>query len=138
MSTWFAEYARRLVPLLGEEITIGRSRTCALALADPSVSRVHAVISRVGGRLEIQDLGSTNGTYRNGVRLSDPCPLVEGDCLEVGETEIWIRVDVGTADGEGERARADEVVRPEGLDFDAGSTSEMDPASRAESSRGEK
>lgn len=129
MSTWFAEYAGRSVPLLSDEITIGRSRTCALPLADPSVSRVHAVISRVGDRLEIQDLGSTNGTYRNGVRVIDPCPLEEGDRLEVGETEIWIRFEVGET--EGTFARAEASARSE-VDPDAGPTSEMDPAPRAE------
>ncbi len=119
MPTWFAEIDGCSIALSEHDLTIGRSRSCGLPLADPSVSRVHAVISRSGEQFVIQDLGSTNGTYLNGARLLEPRALCEGDSVVVGETEIQIHARLGT---EVELADADLA----GLtDEDSGSTAEI-------------
>jgi hypothetical protein len=53
---------------------------------EKGVSRLHAILYRVGSMLSIIDLGSTNGTYRNGMRLlpNQPRVLIDGDELCLG------------------------------------------------------
>jgi predicted component of type VI protein secretion system len=66
-------------------LTIGRDPSNSIMIADPQVSRQHARITRRGGVIVIEDLGSTNGTYINGVRLTAPHALVNGDAVGLGE-----------------------------------------------------
>ena len=68
-------------------ISVGRHPDCNLVLADPNVSRNHAEIRPQGDRFAVIDLGSTNGTRVNGVRVDQQ--LLE-DCDEVsfGNTRI--------------------------------------------------
>jgi hypothetical protein len=67
--------------------TIGREG-CEVNLMDPEVSRRHAAIRDQGGSLAIEDLGSTNGTYVNGARISVVTVLKEGDEVRLGNT-VW-------------------------------------------------
>jgi predicted component of type VI protein secretion system len=67
--------------------TIGREG-CDVNLMDPEVSRRHAVLRDSGGALAIEDLGSTNGTYVNGSRLSAVQVLRDGDEVRLGNT-VW-------------------------------------------------
>jgi predicted component of type VI protein secretion system len=67
--------------------TIGREG-CDVNLMDPEVSRRHATIRDQGGRLGIEDLGSTNGTYVNGQRITVVTVLTDGDTVRLGNT-IW-------------------------------------------------
>ena len=57
-----------------------------LTLDDPRVSRRHALLRRVGSAFRIEDLGSTNGTYVNGIRLEGRQELVEHDRVRIGAT----------------------------------------------------
>ncbi len=68
-------------------ITIGRDTVNDVVLADPLVSRTHARVRRVGERFEIEDLGSTNGTFVNQhpVRVA---PLVPGAEVRIGQTTL--------------------------------------------------
>jgi hypothetical protein len=68
-------------------ITIGRHPDSNLVLADPNVSRNHAEIRPQGDRYEIVDLGSTNGSRVNGVRVSTQV-LNDGDELMFGNTRM--------------------------------------------------
>jgi len=71
--------------------TIGRARGVDFIVDAPLVSRVHCRLTAGGGdRLEVEDLGSTNGTYVNGRRLSARVPLRAGDRLGVGRVELVI------------------------------------------------
>ncbi len=80
-------YAGRSFDLQADLLTIGREPTNAIALVDDSaVSRRHAQIIRQGDQVEIEDLGSTNGTYVNGIRISSPTPLQTGDTVQIGST----------------------------------------------------
>ncbi len=63
--------------------TVGRSQTCDLVLADPGVSREHARVERGPGGVEVVDLGSTNGTFVNGRKVTR-CRLHPGDRLQLG------------------------------------------------------
>ncbi len=65
-------------------ITIGSAPGNNFIIADPSVSRRHATISRLGERIELTDLGATNGTYVNGNRISAPVYLNDGDEVRFG------------------------------------------------------
>ena len=67
-----------------EQITIGRADDCDIVLPRRQVSRYHARIERVNGGYVIRDLGSKNGTYVNGERVSgEPHRLADGDEIQV-------------------------------------------------------
>jgi DNA-binding NtrC family response regulator len=68
-------------------LVIGSEAGCGLTLADPTVSRSHAEVSRTAEGYLLQDLGSTNGTFLNGVRV-DRAYLREGAVLTMGQTEL--------------------------------------------------
>jgi hypothetical protein len=81
-------------PLKGREqrvedgTTIGREG-CDVNLTDPEVSRRHAAIrAAVGGSFAIEDLGSSNGTFVNGERISVVTVLRDGDSVRLGNT-VW-------------------------------------------------
>ncbi len=73
-----------------DEVVIGRTGA-GLTLDDEQVSRRHAVVRRVGGALEIEDLGSSNGTFVDGARISTPTLLGGGAKLRVGVTELVVQ-----------------------------------------------
>jgi len=72
---------------IGGAARIGRSEDSEIALVDPSVSRAHAVVEIVEGRAMVRDLGSTNGTYLNGRRVTAQA-LENGDELRFGNTRM--------------------------------------------------
>jgi Inner membrane component of T3SS, cytoplasmic domain/Domain of unknown function (DUF4389) len=70
---------------------IGRDpASAALVLADPEASRRHASLIPEGQSLNVEDLGSTNGTFVNGERLVGARVLVPGDRLRVGTTVLEV------------------------------------------------
>lgn len=86
---------RRLVGASGEayslnegETKLGREGADIVFGADTGVSRVHASIVNQGGSLTITDLGSTNGTYVNGVKIAAPTPLKSGDLVILGTVRL--------------------------------------------------
>ncbi|MEX2293109.1 MAG: DUF3662 and FHA domain-containing protein [Acidimicrobiales bacterium] len=68
-------------------ISIGRHPDCNLVLADPNVSRNHAEIRPQGDHFVVVDLGSTNGSRINGIRI-DTQMLHDGDELSFGNTKM--------------------------------------------------
>jgi pSer/pThr/pTyr-binding forkhead associated (FHA) protein len=79
--------------LVDDELLIGRHAEGAGRLAeDEEISRSHARLSLDrSGFCAIEDLGSTNGTYVNGLRIKGPQTLAEGDTVEVGGTTLVVR-----------------------------------------------
>ena len=67
-------------------ITLGRDITNDIVINDPEVSRHHCRLTRGGGGYTMEDLGSTNGTFVNGQRLTGARPLSGGDMIGLGET----------------------------------------------------
>src|SRR5579863_3440008 len=67
-----------------DEVAIGSAPDNDLVVGDPTVSRRHARITRLDKRLRLTDLGATNGTYVNGVRVSEPVDLNDGDEVRLG------------------------------------------------------
>jgi pSer/pThr/pTyr-binding forkhead associated (FHA) protein len=72
-------------PLEGDQLTIGRDASNGVAINDAEVSRKHSRLSFQGGKYVLEDLGSTNGTFVNGQRLSGPVVLKPGDVVSLGE-----------------------------------------------------
>jgi pSer/pThr/pTyr-binding forkhead associated (FHA) protein len=76
---------------LADELTVGRAPGCGVSLPDTTVSQLHARIFRSpDGRLWVEDLGSTNGTFVNRKKVSAPAPLRRGDRLQVGQTVLEV------------------------------------------------
>jgi pSer/pThr/pTyr-binding forkhead associated (FHA) protein len=67
----------------------GRNLEAALLLDDITVSRHHAAFLSEGGRLWVEDLGSTNGTYVNGKRV-ERAELVSGDEVIIGRFHLVV------------------------------------------------
>ena len=83
---------------LGEEFSItgtarvGRNHTSDIFLADPSVSRNHAVLEIKEGCLVVRDAGSSNGTFVNGQRVEERT-LRSGDVVAFGKTQMRVEND---------------------------------------------
>src|SRR3954449_9619904 len=77
---------------LEQELVIGRSTPGIGSLGgDSEISRVHARVFRdPSGQLTVEDLGSTNGTFVNGNRISSPTPLRPGDEVRFGQTTLSV------------------------------------------------
>jgi FHA domain len=78
--------------VLDDDVTFGRGDGCDVVLAaDATVSARHArVFARAGARY-LEDAGSTNGTFVNGVRLVAERQLREGDGVRIGDTDLEYR-----------------------------------------------
>ena len=79
------------VPLIREEITIGRTDGNTIRLTEQNVSRKHARLTLRGGVLRIEDLGSYNGTSLNGSALSGVSTLKDGDVILIGDYRLGIQ-----------------------------------------------
>ena len=72
-----------------EEVVIGREDS-DLAIDDEEMSRRHAVVRRHANRLQVEDLGSTNGTFVDGTRIAEPTLLGGGAEIKVGTTLLVV------------------------------------------------
>jgi pSer/pThr/pTyr-binding forkhead associated (FHA) protein/uncharacterized RDD family membrane protein YckC len=73
--------------IIDSEVHMGRELDNTLRLPDPSISRHHCVIRKVGGGFEIQDLQSSNGVLVNGNRVQSS-PLRDGDRITLGQVQL--------------------------------------------------
>jgi predicted component of type VI protein secretion system len=71
--------------LTGTNITIGRDINAEIVITIPEVSRRHSRLRLEAGRYMLEDLGSTNGTFVNGQRLTTPHLMRAGDTIMLGE-----------------------------------------------------
>ena len=76
------------------EFTIGRRSDCDIVVSDLSVSRQHARIRQVAGGYLVEDGGSANGTWVNGVRVETTQSLVERDIIRIGKAAFTFHVPV--------------------------------------------
>lgn len=92
---WRIEYrakgAAPSVYLLDDKpFLVGRHEHCNLILSSVEVSRKHCRFTIQQGDLYVEDLGSTNGTFVNGGRVSGTMRLLPGDLLMVGTAELQV------------------------------------------------
>ena len=80
---------------LGDSNVLGRSTTATVRLADREVSRKHSQIDLEGNKFVLRDLGSSNGTFLNGTRISGPSTLEDGDEVVIGTTKMQFRITRG-------------------------------------------
>jgi len=73
--------------LEGEKTIIGRGQKAQIRMFDDGISREHAQVVMDGDRVVLEDLGSTNGTFCNGLKV-DKRELCDGDKILVGSTTI--------------------------------------------------
>lgn len=82
---------REVFEVLEDNLVIGRDEAADLQLDDHKVSRKHAQIVRRDGTLHISDLGSSNGTFVNGLPIFGATELTSGDKVDVGgNVVVWI------------------------------------------------
>ncbi|MBN1477453.1 SpoIIE family protein phosphatase [Candidatus Sumerlaeota bacterium] len=75
-------------PLIGEFIMLGREPRLGIKIADPMVSRHHAVLSFDQDAAILEDIGSTNGTFLNGAPVEMEIVLQSGDEIRMGSTRM--------------------------------------------------
>ena len=80
-----AELFGRVFPL-DAEASIGRAAGCQITLDDTYSSQIHARLFTRDGTWQVEDLGSTNGTWLNRQKVSGPMVIKPGDHLQIGNT----------------------------------------------------
>lgn len=95
-----------MITLTGQRVTIGKSSTNLVSLEhDSTVSRLHAVLDNLGFAWSVRDVGSRNGTYLNGEKISAERVMRSGDELRVGKSRL-----VFWEVKEGDEATADSTI----------------------------
>jgi pSer/pThr/pTyr-binding forkhead associated (FHA) protein len=80
---------RELITLSGQRVTVGKASTNLVSLDhDSTVSRLHAVLENLGSSWSVRDVGSRNGTYLNGEKISAERVMHSGDELRVGKSRL--------------------------------------------------
>ena len=85
------EGRKTVVPIVREEITIGRQDGNTIRLTERNVSRRHARLVKDSNALLIEDLGSYNGVRVNGDKIEGPTRIKEGDLIEIGDYDLGIQ-----------------------------------------------
>ena len=83
-------------------LVLGRSSSCDVPIADPTMSRRHVNIWLREGRVWVEDLGSGNGTWINDQRIAEPTALEAGDRLRLGQNVVFLMPDAVVDEDEGE------------------------------------
>jgi len=81
------------VPIIRDEITVGRKEGNTIRLTERNVSRRHARITRQNNALYIEDLLSYNGIKVNGDRIQGKVAIGDGDRVQIGDYQLSIKLD---------------------------------------------
>jgi pSer/pThr/pTyr-binding forkhead associated (FHA) protein len=84
--------AGRAISMKRDKLLIGRAEECDLRPLSEEVSRRHCAIVKKEDALWAEDLRSRNGTFVNGLRISEPQQLADGDLVRVGSLELKVSV----------------------------------------------
>jgi predicted component of type VI protein secretion system len=88
------KFSGRVYEFALPKTTVGRGDHNTLAIHDPSVSQAHCEILVYGPEVIVRDLGSTNGTFVNGVRLfNQQCQLKPGQTVRFGLVEARLELE---------------------------------------------
>ncbi len=113
-----------------EEIVIGREDT-DLAIDDDEMSGRHAVVRRHANRLQVEDLGSTNGTFVDGARIAEPTLLGGGAEIKLGTTVLVVEGVLPVSDTSGDIPAPRNVTRVSAAIVDGSSPPPASPAAPA-------
>jgi len=80
-----------VVPLVRDELAIGRREGNTIRLTERNVSRQHARLFKKNGAIFVEDLGSYTGVRVNGVRIEAPAPLKDGDQVSIGDYKLSVK-----------------------------------------------
>lgn len=80
------------VPLKGGRVVFGRHDDCQIRIPSAQISRHHCEVTTGGAEVRIRDLGSSNGTYVNGRKVTDE-ELEAGDVIAIGSLLFVVRID---------------------------------------------
>lgn len=80
-----------VIALSGDPVTLGRGTSASVRVDDVYISEQHAEVMPEADGWAVRDLGSTNGTFLNGAKVTQPTPLAAGDQLQIGKTRIEVR-----------------------------------------------
>jgi pSer/pThr/pTyr-binding forkhead associated (FHA) protein len=86
--------AGQVIPITAPKFIIGRADDCHLKPRSELISRYHCAVISEEGYVAIRDLGSKNGVYLNGERVSMEHELKNGDKLSVGPLEFFVHLTV--------------------------------------------
>jgi adenylate cyclase len=89
--------------------TLGRSNTCEIVITDPLVSRQHCQVILGMGGINLRDLGSTNGTFLNGTRITES-PLRNQDVVSIGGSRLRFAVEVAKETTDTKTPKLDELA----------------------------
>jgi EAL domain-containing protein (putative c-di-GMP-specific phosphodiesterase class I) len=95
--------------------TLGRHTECTLQLNVDRVSRLHARFTEDGEALSIEDLGSTNGTFVNHMRIDSPTRVKVGDVIHLADHEFRLMRDRAFGGGKGPVSSEDTVIGMDAL-----------------------
>ena len=98
-----------VVPLIRDEITIGRKEGNTIRLTERNVSRRHAKLTKQNGAIFIEDLASYNGIKINGNKVSGRVAVTEGDRIQIGDYVLGLKLEAGVAAAEDPFAAAQTV-----------------------------
>jgi ABC transport system ATP-binding/permease protein len=90
-----------IVPLVRDEITIGRKEGNTIRLTERNVSRRHARILRNNGEVHIEDLGSYNGIRVNNARIAERVSLRVSDQVQIGDYKLYLKAEGAEQTDEG-------------------------------------
>lgn len=93
-----ADQAARSVTVGSSPFIIGRGASASLTIASPTVSTSHAELRIENDELRVRDLGSTNGTFVNGVRVAREAIVRAGDLLQIAEIVFRVGMQRGYVD----------------------------------------
>src|SRR5262245_2420138 len=86
-----------VVPLVRDEITIGRKEGNTIRLTERNVSRRHARLLKANGKFVVSDLHSYNGVKVNGQRIGGDVSLDPGDQITIGDYQLALQLDTTEA-----------------------------------------
>lgn len=103
-----------VVPLIREELTIGRQEGNTIRLTERNVSRRHAKLLRGQEAIVIEDLDSYNGVRVNGSRIQGKAEIKEADRVQIGDYLIEVKAEQAVANAEASTGSYDTLVPPTG------------------------
>ncbi len=101
-----------LFPITTDSVILGREETCTVIVQDAESSRQHCELTwdETSGTYFAQDLGSTNGTFVDGVQITTPTPLKSGSSIGIGQTTLVLEFEAGSPTAQADYEASDKAT----------------------------